>query len=48
MTNFPDPVQGGNSGNGGPFILGDEDAIGDAYIPGTAVDVLDWDGDGKA
>ena len=48
MVNFPSPAFGGNSGNGDPLILGDQDAIGDLFTPGSALEILDWDGDGKA
>ena len=48
MVNFPSPAKGGNSGNGDPLILGDQDVIGDLFTPASCIDVLDWDGDGKA
>ena len=48
MANFPSPSVGGNSGNGYPLILGDQDVIGDLFTPGSALEILDWDGDGKS
>ena len=48
MANFPSQSVGGNSGNGDPLILGDQDAIGDLFTPGSALEILDWDGDGKS
>ena len=48
MVNFPSPAVAGNSGNGDPLILGDQDAIGDLFTPGSALEILDWDGDGNA
>ena len=48
MVNFPSPAVAGNLGNGDPLILGDQDAIGDLFTPGSALEILDWDGDGKA
>jgi len=50
MSDFPRPIEGDNSGDGSPLVLGDEREIGDLHAPcdpTTTVHVLDWDGDGK-
>ena len=47
MSEFPRPVEGGNSGDGSPLVLGDDDVIGDLFCASWTVHVLDWDGDGE-
>ena len=50
MSDFPQPIEGDNSGYGSPLVLGDESQIGDLHAPcdpTTTVHVLDWDGDGE-
>ena len=49
MSEFQLPIEGGNSGDGSPLILGDDSKIGDTHSPcdpTTTVRVLDWDGGG--
>ena len=49
MSEYPRPIEGGNSGDGSPLMLGDEGVIGDLHAPcdpTSTVHVLDWDGDG--
>ena len=46
MSEFPRPVEGNNSGDGAPLVVGDENAIGDLFTPESQVHLLDWDGDG--
>ena len=47
MSEFPRPVEGNNSGDGAPLVVGDENAIGDLFTPESQVHLLDWDGDGE-
>ena len=50
MSEYPRPIEGGNSGDGSPLMLGDEGVIGDLHAPcdpTSTVHVLDWDGDGE-
>ena len=47
MTGFPRPIEGGNSGDGSPLVLGDPDVIGDMFAGSSSVHVLDFDGDGE-
>ena len=50
MSEYPCPIEGGNSGDGSPLVLGDAGVIGDLHMPcdpTTTVHVLDWDGDGE-
>ena len=50
MSEFPRPVESGNSGDGSPLVLGDDFVIGDMHAPcdpTATVHVLDWDGDGE-
>ena len=50
MPTYPRPIEGGNTGDGSPLVLGDEAVIGDLHAPcdpTSTVHVLDWDGDGE-
>ena len=47
MTTFPRQIAAGNSGDGSPLVLGDESVIADLFTGGSAVCVVDWDGDGE-
>lgn len=47
MSEFPRPIEGGNSGDGSPLVLGDENIVGDLYCPEHLVHLIDWDGDGE-
>lgn len=48
MTQWPQPIEGGNGGDGSPLRLGDPDAIGDLFLSSGHPILLDWDSDGKA
>ena len=47
MKEFPRPIEGGNEGDGSPLVLGDPEAIGDAFVGSRNICVVDWDGDGE-
>ena len=50
MPTYPRPIEGGNTGDGSPLVLGDESVIGDLHAPcdpTSTVHVLDWDDDGE-
>lgn len=47
MSEFPRPIDGGNSGDGSPLVVGDENVIGDLFCPEGQIHLLDWDGDGE-
>ena len=47
MSEFPRPIEGGNSGDGQPLRLGDGNKIGDLFSAPATVHILDWDGDGE-
>lgn len=49
-SQYPQLIEGGNSGDGSPLVLGTSNTIADLHCPcdpTTTVHVLDWDGDGK-
>jgi hypothetical protein len=47
MNEYPRPIEGGNSGDGSPLVLGDKNAIGDLFCPSNTLRIVDWDGDGE-
>ena len=47
MDDFPRPIEGGNSGDGSPLVLGDEQAIGDLFVAAWSAHIVDWDADGQ-
>ena len=47
MSEFPRPIDRGNSGYGQPLCLGDENVIGDLFCAFSTIHILDWDGDGE-
>jgi hypothetical protein len=47
MSEFPRPIEGGNSGDGSPLVVGDENVVGDLFCPEGQIHLLDWDGDGE-
>ncbi len=47
MEEFPRLIESGNDGDGSPLTLGNPEAIGDLFLPGGYIAVVDWDGDGK-
>ena len=47
MDNYPKSIEGGNSGDGSPLVLGDPQSIGDLFLESGNPILLDWDGDGR-
>ena len=47
MNNYPKAIEGGNSGDGSPLVLGDPQSIGDLFLESGNPILLDWDGDGR-
>ena len=43
---YPKAIECGNSGDGAPLTLGDDEAVGDLFLPAGHPILLDWDGDG--